>query len=152
MTKWGTIVAAPTALAVWLVGAFIFGPSAPVAFAGVLEPVVVGTADAAAVHYVLHRLTREGEDFSFVDLDGPGLTVDVWVEAPRLQDEPVRFRKGKAIEARVVEDGDRRVQLSLREDPAAAQNAWRQHAAKASGGSSFGTLGDLLGGLNLPKK
>lgn len=61
-----------------------------------------------------------------------------------------RFRKGKAIEARVVEDGDRRVQLSLKEDPAAANRAWRQHAGKAQG-SGFGTLGDLLGGLKLPK-
>ena len=64
-----------------------------------------------------------------------------------------RFRRGKAIEARVVEDGDRRVTLSLREDPAEADRAWRQQA-KASQKSStgFGTLGDLLGGLNLPKK
>jgi len=96
MTKWAMIVVAPATLVVWLASIFIIGPSAPVAFAAVLEPVVAGTADAAAVHYVLHRLTREGEDFSFVDLAGPGLTVDVWVEAPGSTGDPVRFRKGKS--------------------------------------------------------
>ncbi len=96
MTKWGMIVAAPTVLAMWLVGSIILGPTAPVAFAGVLEPVVAGTSDAALVHYILHRLTREGEDFSFVELDGPGLTVEVWVEAPQPTGEPARYRMGKS--------------------------------------------------------
>ena len=96
MTKWGTIVAAPSVLVVWLVSAIILGPAAPVAFAAALEPVVAGTSDAAAVHYILHRLTREGEDFSFVELDGPGLTVDVWIEAPPPAGEPARFRMGKS--------------------------------------------------------
>lgn len=91
MTKWGTIVAAPAALAAWLVGVFVLAPTTPVAFASVLEPVVAGTADAAAVHYILHRLTREGEDFSFVDLEGPGLTVEVWLESPPATGEAPRY-------------------------------------------------------------
>jgi len=93
--KWGIVVGAPAALAIWMIGTFVLGPSAPVAFAAVLEPVVRGTADARAVHFVLHRLTREGEDFSFVDLEGKGLTVDVRVEAPRDEPGRARFRMEK---------------------------------------------------------
>jgi hypothetical protein len=96
MTKWGMIAAVPAVLALWFVSTIILGPTTPVAFAGVLEPVVAGTSDAALVHYILHRLTREGEDFSFVELDGPGLTVDVWVEAPQPAGEPVRYRMAKS--------------------------------------------------------
>ena len=94
--KWAAVAAAPAALAVWVVTALFLGPSAPVAFAAALDPVVRGTADAPAVHYVLRRLTREGEDFSFVDLEGKGLTVDVWVEAPRTEPGRARFRMEKA--------------------------------------------------------
>jgi hypothetical protein len=95
MTKWGTIVVAPAVLAIWVMTALVVGPGAPVAFAAVLEPVVKATADAGAVHYILHRLTREGEDFSFVDADGVGLTIDVWVESPRAGDGTARFRMAK---------------------------------------------------------
>jgi small subunit ribosomal protein S1 len=62
-----------------------------------------------------------------------------------------RFRKGKPIEARVSQAGDRRVVLSMKEDPAESSRAWRSHLKKAKAGG-FGTLGDLLGGLDLPKK
>jgi hypothetical protein len=104
MTKWGMIVAVPAVLAAWFLGTIILGPTTPVAFAGVLQPVVAGTSDAAAVHYILHRLTRESEDFSFVELDGPGLTVDVWVEAPPSAGAPARFRMSKA-DREVAYDG-----------------------------------------------
>jgi len=56
-----------------------------------------------------------------------------------------RYRKGKALKARIVDDTGRRVSLSLREDPATADRAWRAHASEADEGS-FGTLGDLLAG------
>jgi len=95
MGKWGIMVGAPAAAALWLITALVLGPSAPVAFAAVLEPVVQGTAGARAVHFVLHRLTREGEDFSFVDLQGKGLTVDVRVEAPQGEPGRARFRMEK---------------------------------------------------------
>lgn len=62
-----------------------------------------------------------------------------------------RFRRGKTLTARVTRDDPRRVSLSMREDPASANRSWRAHQAKQGSGSGFGTLGDLLGGLNLPK-
>ena len=63
-----------------------------------------------------------------------------------------RFRRGRTLRARVVRDDPRRVALSMREDPAAAQRSWKVHQAQQSSGAGFGTLGDLLGGLKLPKK
>lgn len=63
-----------------------------------------------------------------------------------------RFRRGKTITARVTRDDPRRVSLSMREDPAAAQRSWRTHQAQQDSRTGFGTLGDLLGGLDLPKK
>ncbi len=61
-----------------------------------------------------------------------------------------RYRKGKPIEARISEDSDRRVTLSMRDDPAESEGAWRAHAA-AQKGEGFGTMASLLGGLKLPK-
>jgi len=59
-----------------------------------------------------------------------------------------RFRVGKPVTARLVSEEGQRVTLSQRKNTAEAENSWRAHAAKKSGGS-FGTLGDLLGGLKL---
>lgn len=80
-----------------------------------------------------------------------------WLPAREVELEPgtvlaQRFRKGKPLEARVIEEGDRRVVLSLKDDPAESESAWRSHVVRkkeTSGG--FGTFGDLLGGLNLKK-
>jgi small subunit ribosomal protein S1 len=72
-----------------------------------------------------------------------------------------RFRRGKAIEARLVRDDPRRPQLSMRDAMDAEERNWRSHqsqqktqsrAPSSQGGQGFGTLGDLLGGLKLPKK
>lgn len=63
-----------------------------------------------------------------------------------------RFRVGKAVTARVVEDQGSRVSLSAREGTKEEEVSWRQHAAKQRRAQeSFGTLGDLLGQLKLPK-
>lgn len=63
-----------------------------------------------------------------------------------------RFRRGKRITARISRDDPRKVSLSMREDPAAADRSWRTHQAQQERGAGFGTLGDLLGGLKLPKE
>jgi small subunit ribosomal protein S1 len=75
------------------------------------------------------------------------------VELPAGTLLPQRFRRGKAITARVL-DGSRpdRLTLTLR---AAEADDWRQHAAAAAkkpAASSFGTFGDLFAGLKLPQK
>jgi small subunit ribosomal protein S1 len=70
-----------------------------------------------------------------------------------------RFRPGKSIEARLIKDDPKRPILSLRESTAEEDQAWRVHQAQSRGGpsrpgatgGSFGTLGDLLGGLKLKK-
>ncbi|MEZ4240210.1 MAG: S1 RNA-binding domain-containing protein [Myxococcota bacterium] len=65
-----------------------------------------------------------------------------------------RFRQGRTVEARVVQDDPRRPTLSMRANTEAEERSWQQHRAGgrgASSGGSFGTLGDLLGGLNLKK-
>lgn len=63
-----------------------------------------------------------------------------------------RFRRGRPITARITADDPRRVTLSMREDTREAQRSWRVHQAQQSGGGGFGTLGELLGGLKLPKE
>jgi len=64
-----------------------------------------------------------------------------------------RFRRGKVITARITGVNGDRVTLSTRADENSEQREWRQHraASKEKSAASFGTLGDLLGGLNLPK-
>jgi small subunit ribosomal protein S1 len=67
-----------------------------------------------------------------------------------------RFRRGKPIEARIARDDPKRPTLSMREALDEEERSWKVHqaqtrpSAKGSGGS-FGTLGDLLGGLKLKK-
>lgn len=62
-----------------------------------------------------------------------------------------RFRKGRPLEARILEDGDRKVTLTTREDTSGEEQAWRAQATPAKSAGAFGTLGDLLGGLKLKK-
>jgi small subunit ribosomal protein S1 len=67
-----------------------------------------------------------------------------------------RFRKGKPLEARIAKDDPKRPTLSLREASEEEERSWKVHQAqsrggKTPGGGSFGTLGDLLGGLKVKK-
>jgi hypothetical protein len=77
-------VAAAAAVVIWVVSLFTIGTvSNRVAFADVLAPVADATGEARAVHMVLRMLTRDGECFSYVNLDGGELrTVEVWLQEP----------------------------------------------------------------------
>lgn len=88
----------------------------------------------------------------FVEL-APGL--EGLVHVSRLG--AARPGRGDALDVRLLEVDHERRRLSLgpasEDDPEAAESAqaWREHRSEAPS-SSFGTLGDLLGGLKLPKK
>jgi len=87
-------LAAAAGVAIWLVSLLTIGTVGPqVAFADVLAPVVEATRGAGAVHMVLRMLTRDGEDFSYVNLesDEPQL-VEVWLQDPRGDGEAGRAR------------------------------------------------------------
>jgi small subunit ribosomal protein S1 len=63
-----------------------------------------------------------------------------------------RFRQGKPVEARVTQEDPRRPTLSTRSATDAEERSWQRHRTGGQpGGQSFGTLGDLLGGLKLKK-
>jgi small subunit ribosomal protein S1 len=67
-----------------------------------------------------------------------------------------RFRRGKSIEVRITRDDRSRPQLSMRAAMDEEQRSWRAHqvgdeAKRNAPGGSFGTFGDLLGGLQLRK-
>jgi hypothetical protein len=83
MVKIGLSTAVVAAM-VWAVIALLPGPAGPgVSLAAVLEPVMNATGAVPAVHVVLRVLSREGEDFDFVDLDAPApLTYEAWIEMP----------------------------------------------------------------------
>ena len=84
------------AAAWWLAAGFLSGPAGPsAAFAAVLEPVVRATGDTGAVHLVMRMRTREGEDFSFVNLAGDMQKVEAWLQWPRLSGDPARARMEK---------------------------------------------------------
>jgi len=107
MTRIGALAGA-AALVVWaVVGMVTVGPaSVGVAFADVLRPVVQATGEVRAVHMVLHMLTRDGEDFGYVNLDGGTLRpVEVWLEAPGVAGDHGRARIEKADRAFTF-DGD----------------------------------------------
>lgn len=59
-----------------------------------------------------------------------------------------RFRVGKPVTARVLEEQGDRVSLTLREEPSQSDD-WRVHARGSGRSEGFGTLGDLLGKLDL---
>ena len=79
MAKLGMLTAA--AAAALVLGYISFGNSKR-ADADVLRPVATASGDAAAVHLTLQALSREGEDFSYVNLKGTLQPIEVWVEAP----------------------------------------------------------------------
>jgi hypothetical protein len=80
MVRVGAVTAAAVAAVAamtWMATA-LFGPG--VALAAMLEPVARATEQARAVHVVLRVLTREGEDFSFVNTSGSPERVEAWVQ------------------------------------------------------------------------
>jgi small subunit ribosomal protein S1 len=79
-----------------------------------------------------------------------------WLPAAEVELEPgtvlaQRFRRGRRIEARIVREDGKRVNLSMREDPEADRQAWAARSSSQASASGFGTLGDLLGGLKLDR-
>jgi hypothetical protein len=94
MFKVGTLTATAVALvfaAVWLVGP----GGASATFAATLDPVLQATDGARAVHIVLQMLTRQGEDFSYVNLEGQPQRVEVWIEWPQQPGDTGRARIDK---------------------------------------------------------
>jgi small subunit ribosomal protein S1 len=62
-----------------------------------------------------------------------------------------RYRRNKAVTARVLTDDPRRVTLSAR-TRSDDQRAWSVHQAHRPAAGAFGTLGDLLGSWQSPKR
>lgn len=120
-----------------------------------LAPVTAGEAGDEAVSSTAKGTVRQVLSNGVVVQLDDGRTG--WLAAQEVELPPgtvlaQRFRRGKALTARVVSEDGERVVLSLREDAAAARAGWQQHVGgKQTGGAGFGTLGDLLGGLKLPK-
>ncbi len=119
-----------------------------------LAPVAEGAADLAdaaptSLDGVVAEVLRNGV---VVQLDD-GRTG--WLPATEVELEPgtmlaQRFRRGRKITGRLVRDDGNRVVLSARADPEAEQRAWRTHQSTSGASSSaFGTLGDLLSGIDL---
>jgi len=91
-------VAAAAGLIVWGVSLLTIGTvGTQVVFADVLAPVAEATGGARAVHMVLRMLTRDGEDFSYVNLEGGELLpVEVWLQEPMGKDDAGRARLVKS--------------------------------------------------------
>jgi hypothetical protein len=80
----------------WLMAGLVLGPGVTTSsFAATLEPVAAATSRVNAAHVVLRMLTREGEDFSYVNLDGQLERVEAWVEWPLRPEDPGRARIDK---------------------------------------------------------
>jgi len=95
MFKIGTLTAAATVLIVAVLWIGIGPGSVSATFAAALDPVVEATKDARAVHVVLRMLTRPGEDFGYVNLEGQPGTVEAWIEWPQAPGETGRARVDK---------------------------------------------------------
>jgi len=96
--RWWTMAAASAAVIVmaWMTAGLVLGPGVTTAtFAATLEPAVAATSRANAAHVVLNMLTRQGEDFSYVNLDGELERVEAWVEWPLRPEDPGRARIDK---------------------------------------------------------
>lgn len=108
MIKVGSFAGAAAALAL-LVAWIGLGPGgAGITLAGTLQPVLEATQEVRAVHLVLRMLTRAGEDFPYVHLDGSPRTVEAWIEWPRAAGQTGRARVDKADRVYVF-DGTRTV-------------------------------------------
>lgn len=114
-----------------------------------LAPVVAGEAPASTdgevrVRGVVAEVLRNGV---VVQLDDgrTGWLPENEVDLPAGTVLAQRFRKGKAIEARVTKEDAKRPTLSLREALDEEQRSWRVHQAQTGrAATGFGTLGDLL--------
>ena len=95
MFKVGTLTAAATVLIVAVLWIGIGPGGVSATFAAALDPVFEATNDARAVHVVLRMLTRPGEDFSYVNLEGQPGTVEAWIEWPRVPGDTGRARVDK---------------------------------------------------------
>ena len=81
--------------AAWISVMMLVGPASPPLLAAVLEPIILATEQVGAVHLVVRMLGRDGEDFSFVNLEGEMTEVDAWIEWPRMPGDPGRARVEK---------------------------------------------------------
>ena len=98
MVKFSLAGVAAAAL-VWL-GVALLAP-AGMSVAAVLEPVAAASGRTEVVHVVMQVLSREGEDFEYVDVNAPPMLYDAWIERPQGAGGPVRARltKGDRIYA-----------------------------------------------------
>ena len=95
MARIGAVTAAAAtvvAAVVWIASG-AFGPE--VALAAVLEPVAEATGQVNAVHMVVRMLTREGEDFTYVNASGPPERVEAWVQWSHKPGDAGRMRIDK---------------------------------------------------------
>jgi hypothetical protein len=88
-----SMAGAAAAALVWIAVALVAPGS--VSVAGVLEPVAAATGNVDTVHVVMQVLSREGEDFEFVDLDAPPMIYDAWIEGAAGGQTPTRARLSK---------------------------------------------------------
>jgi hypothetical protein len=95
MMRIATVTVAASAMiaaAVWIG----IGPGGTsTTFAAALDPVLQATDGARAVHVVLRMLTRQGEDFSYVNLGGRPQQVEAWIEWPHEPGDTGRARVDK---------------------------------------------------------
>jgi hypothetical protein len=100
MAKIGTATLAATAVVgavIWISVALLLGPgSTTVGFAAALDPVVDATGAARGVHLVMQTLGRGGEDFSFVNIGGTPLRMEMYIVAPHGEKDRGAFRIEKA--------------------------------------------------------
>jgi small subunit ribosomal protein S1 len=122
-----------------------------------LSPVVAGEVSTAAaegeirVRGKVMELLRNGV---VVQLDDgrTGWLPENEVDLPAGTVLAQRYRKGKAIEARVTRDDPKRPMLSTREAEE-EQKSWKVHQAQSgrSSAAGFGTFGDLLSKVKVPR-
>jgi len=119
-----------------------------------LGPVAEGASSAPVDTDVQGSVTEVLNNGIVVQLDD-GRTG--WLSARDVELDPgtvlaQRFRKGKRVTARVTGERGGRVNLSMKADDSVQRHQWRAAAAKQKADDKgFGTLGDLLSGLNLKK-
>lgn len=78
LARWATVAVVVFAVAAVLPRLL----SQRTALLDVLEPVAHATGNVEAVHVVLSARTSEGEDFAYVQVDGPMQRIEAWLENP----------------------------------------------------------------------
>ncbi len=89
---WATAAGAVALAAVLVV--ILYRPSQ--AYAAMLRQVAAATDRVGAVHLVLEGLYRQGEDFSFVNLNGKPQQLEIWIEQSTGDERAGRMRVDKA--------------------------------------------------------